>query len=439
MGTGTVTPRSERRTLLGNENGCRHKETVRPPAAPGHSHSGSDVDFHTADENGDEDEDLVEEQRGLLSRHSSSSFSNNGSSARHPYQQPTTTTTTTTTIQMSSSSPISTPPPSYMAEPPMQYPLPASQHPLTGGPSSPNEVTSTPLLLLGLNSPTATTADPYGSTSKFIPNDHDHDHDHDQNHDNHVAVTISDQTPLPRVDTTNMDIDERRCRICLETDDDETHPKSDKLISPCLCKGSSRYIHLGCLEKWRTMSTRKESFYSCDTCHYHYSFSRPWIAGVLGHRWFLHIITVVMFLVLFYGAARTGRALNARGIWKWKQKYVADPDKPMRTVLGLDWMDLLWGLVVVAVMGLIFLIVKGCTMLFDHRGSRGGSSDGGCGGCGSCIYMDCGGSGEGMLVASAVIAFLAGTFGAFVGIYWAMSIVNKAVLNSMQETILEVK
>jgi len=39
----------------------------------------------------------------------------------------------------------------------------------------------------------------------------------------------------------------KQCRICLEEDDKE-------YISPCLCKGSLKYVHLDCLNQWRNMN-----------------------------------------------------------------------------------------------------------------------------------------------------------------------------------------
>ena len=39
----------------------------------------------------------------------------------------------------------------------------------------------------------------------------------------------------------------KQCRICLEEDDKE-------YISPCLCKGSLKYVHRDCLKQWRNMN-----------------------------------------------------------------------------------------------------------------------------------------------------------------------------------------
>ncbi|OMJ81547.1 hypothetical protein SteCoe_17953 [Stentor coeruleus] len=53
------------------------------------------------------------------------------------------------------------------------------------------------------------------------------------------------------------------CRICFE---DETEEK--KLISPCLCKGSSKYIHLDCLVMWITSQGRIKDAKKCEVCKY---------------------------------------------------------------------------------------------------------------------------------------------------------------------------
>ncbi|KAF9190896.1 hypothetical protein BGZ50_009774 [Haplosporangium sp. Z 11] len=165
----------------------------------------------------------------------------------------------------------------------------------------------------------------------------------------HVALNMS---------FAQDDINERRCRICFETDDDKDS-ESGRLISPCLCKGSSRYIHLGCLEKWRKNAPRSESYYACDTCHYKYSFGRPWLAHVLGYRLFLHIVTALMFFAVCYSSAWLGRELNASEIWKWKGRWDendGDGGASRTLILGLDYLDLIWGFFMTAAMGLLFLL-----------------------------------------------------------------------------------
>ena len=56
------------------------------------------------------------------------------------------------------------------------------------------------------------------------------------------------------------------CRICFGGKEDEN--ELGRLISPCLCKGSMRYVHQYCLHQWRNTSSNKKSFYQCDQCKY---------------------------------------------------------------------------------------------------------------------------------------------------------------------------
>ncbi|RZF37546.1 hypothetical protein LSTR_LSTR008584 [Laodelphax striatellus] len=50
------------------------------------------------------------------------------------------------------------------------------------------------------------------------------------------------------------------CRIC------QTVISTEKLISPCLCKGSMAFVHLSCLERWLNQSGRD----SCELCTFRY-------------------------------------------------------------------------------------------------------------------------------------------------------------------------
>lgn len=52
------------------------------------------------------------------------------------------------------------------------------------------------------------------------------------------------------------------CRICFED------ASLNDLISPCLCAGTSKYVHRHCLERWRTSSPR--AFSQCYECNYSY-------------------------------------------------------------------------------------------------------------------------------------------------------------------------
>lgn len=87
----------------------------------------------------------------------------------------------------------------------------------------------------------------------------------------------------------------RTCRICLETVLPTFSPLSDslpemlqetpsvkyeseggRLLSPCKCKGSSRYVHESCLQEWRHADPGygKRNYWNCPTCGFQYRLGR---------------------------------------------------------------------------------------------------------------------------------------------------------------------
>nr|CAG8527518.1 12963_t:CDS:2 [Entrophospora candida] len=78
------------------------------------------------------------------------------------------------------------------------------------------------------------------------------------------------------------------------------HKEKNKLISPCRCKGSLQYVHLECLNKWRKSNTRSDSAYQCEVCKYRYKMYRPFIIHIIDSEIFLHLMTIIVFLLLVY-------------------------------------------------------------------------------------------------------------------------------------------
>jgi len=94
-------------------------------------------------------------------------------------------------------------------------------------------------------------------------------------------------------------IDNRVCRICFGGANDIL--ESGKLISPCKCKGSMKYVHVNCLNEWRLASTNNTSYYQCDQCKYKYNFQRTKFAKVLSNKLFIFLITIlVTYLYIFF-------------------------------------------------------------------------------------------------------------------------------------------
>ena len=54
------------------------------------------------------------------------------------------------------------------------------------------------------------------------------------------------------------------CRICLSDDD------PDSMIAPCLCAGTSKWVHRDCLDEWRAQEQVPHAFSQCPTCKFEY-------------------------------------------------------------------------------------------------------------------------------------------------------------------------
>ena len=68
---------------------------------------------------------------------------------------------------------------------------------------------------------------------KIVNNDDNHYININNTQDNYLITRMNDS-------------EVKECRICLEEEDDES-----KLIIPCKCKGTNKYVHKYCLHKWR--------------------------------------------------------------------------------------------------------------------------------------------------------------------------------------------
>jgi uncharacterized membrane protein YgcG len=56
--------------------------------------------------------------------------------------------------------------------------------------------------------------------------------------------------------------DGRECRLCFEGGGD--------LIAPCSCRGTSKWVHRECLNRWRSMNHNPAAFTQCTECHFEY-------------------------------------------------------------------------------------------------------------------------------------------------------------------------
>ena len=61
------------------------------------------------------------------------------------------------------------------------------------------------------------------------------------------------------------------CRICFENESTQENP----LISPCLCRGTSKYVHKNCIQHWREVNNNTTYFWKCRECNYDYNLTKP--------------------------------------------------------------------------------------------------------------------------------------------------------------------
>ncbi|KNG86472.1 RING finger domain protein [Aspergillus nomiae NRRL 13137] len=160
-----------------------------------------------------------------------------------------------------------------------------------------------------------------------------------------------DDSAAPPPESSQKHYPPRVCRICLETVLPTFHPPSDnipgflqpkarvvyessdaelgRLLRPCKCKGSSRYVHEGCLQAWRHADPgySKRNFWHCPTCGFQYRLERltwaRWISSTSAQLGLT--LLILMFTVFTLG-------------------FVADPIinlyiNPMETIIYSDFWD----------------------------------------------------------------------------------------------------
>ena len=76
--------------------------------------------------------------------------------------------------------------------------------------------------------------------------------------------TENDENETEEANVEESELAEVTCRIC------HGGAAEGRLFRPCLCKGTCAFVHVKCLERWRTSSTNPRSFYRCEACLFEY-------------------------------------------------------------------------------------------------------------------------------------------------------------------------
>lgn len=116
----------------------------------------------------------------------------------------------------------------------------------------------------------------------------------------------------PPQEEANPRFGPRTCRICLDVVEpkysnasqtrtpiyESDDPALGRLLSPCKCKGTQKYVHEGCLHAWRASSPSQErNFWHCPTCGYKYQLARLQWASLLSSKITQALLTIVFFVI----------------------------------------------------------------------------------------------------------------------------------------------
>ena len=125
------------------------------------------------------------------------------------------------------------------------------------------------------------------------------------------------------------------CRICLESASSDLSGGESlgRLLSPCRCKGTMKYVHATCLDQWRAASARSSSAVACDQCGAPYRFRKSKFVGLATSSTLLFIVSLFLFLLLIWTvgvvgtlimdiydrkADDTSQQAKSRSWWPWR-------------------------------------------------------------------------------------------------------------------------
>ncbi|SPO19904.1 uncharacterized protein UTRI_00303_B [Ustilago trichophora] len=131
-----------------------------------------------------------------------------------------------------------------------------------------------------------------------------------ESHDSFAAASeypASEQTtPLPPqsdyIDDAQDQSNQAICRICLESASSDLSGGESlgRLLSPCRCKGTMKYVHATCLDQWRAASARSSSAVACDQCGAPYRFRKSKFVGLATSPTLLFVVSLFLFLLLIW-------------------------------------------------------------------------------------------------------------------------------------------
>ena len=157
----------------------------------------------------------------------------------------------------------------------------------------------------------------YSRTYRIPKQEQEQEHEQETEHEQEYEHGQQREQPRPR--ERRRRYRPRTCRICLDVVEPKIEieesatgmfaakqrvryvsddPELGRLISPCKCKGSQKYVHEGCLQAWRMSAPMSDrNYWKCPTCHFQYRMQRLSWGRWLSSK-FARVIATCLILVM---------------------------------------------------------------------------------------------------------------------------------------------
>ncbi|UZJ56562.1 hypothetical protein CBS101457_005882 [Exobasidium rhododendri] len=133
---------------------------------------------------------------------------------------------------------------------------------------------------------------------------------------NEASGSNSKGTALPNPADVSPDVDAESfiCRICFDGSgsQDEGGETLGRLIAPCRCRGTMKFVHQACLTRWRATSMRQSSIVACDQCGSPYKFRKSRFVGLATNRLLILLVSCLMFIGLIWTVGFTAEIIIQR-------------------------------------------------------------------------------------------------------------------------------
>lgn len=167
----------------------------------------------------------------------------------------------------------------------------------------------------------------------------------------------------PMVEPSARESTERLCRICFGGEEEAS---LGRLISPCKCKGTMKYVHLACLNAWRNASNSRglsseSSFFKCSSCLYKYNFSRTWLASLVTNFGVRFLLTLSILLMLVFSGGFCSKFILSKAdfaIPNPETDITAEDFANLLDLTRIDWGHFVLGTIFVGVVGFILFLVQ---------------------------------------------------------------------------------